>query len=134
MIYNMRGDTYHAAPVMLSDVYTSAVGSAKDGVAASQRALYDAYNSLNSRILEIDAKTVLTTSKTLAGGANADAYADTTRTGYTSIGVVGWRSFSTSVYLYNCFISGNSVCCGIHNFSTSQLSGSMAIVVLYKKN
>lgn len=48
MIYNMRGDTYHAGPVMLSDVYTSAVGSAKDGVAASQRALYDAYNSLNS--------------------------------------------------------------------------------------
>lgn len=44
----MRGDAYHAGPVMLSDVYTSAVGSAKDGVAASQRALYDAYNSLNS--------------------------------------------------------------------------------------
>lgn len=46
----MRGDAYHAGPVMLSDVYTSAVGSAKDGVAASQRALYDAYNSLNSSI------------------------------------------------------------------------------------
>ena len=52
MIYNMRGDTYHAGPVVLSDVYTSAVGSAKDGVAASQRALYDAYNSLNSSIID----------------------------------------------------------------------------------
>lgn len=46
----MRGDAYHAGPVMLSDVYTSAVGSAKDGVAASQKALYNAYNSLNSRV------------------------------------------------------------------------------------
>ena len=52
MIYNMRGDTYHAGPVMLSDVYTSAVGSAKDGVAASQRALYEAYNSLNSSVID----------------------------------------------------------------------------------
>ena len=50
----MRGDAYHAGPVMLSDVYTSAVGSAKDGVAASQRALYDAYNSLNSSKLSIN--------------------------------------------------------------------------------
>ena len=51
MIYNMRGDTYHAGPVMLSDVYTSAVGSAKDGVAASQRALYDSYNTLKSSVV-----------------------------------------------------------------------------------
>ena len=50
MKFNMLGDANHAGPVRLSDVYSSAVGSAKDGVAASQRALYDAYNSLNSRM------------------------------------------------------------------------------------
>ena len=48
MIYNMRGDEYHVGPVMLSDTYSSSVGAAKDGVGASQKALYDAYNLLNN--------------------------------------------------------------------------------------
>ena len=56
MIYNMRGDTYHAGPVLLSDVYTQSVGHAKDGIAASQGALYDAYNSLNSSISNLNSK------------------------------------------------------------------------------
>lgn len=53
MKFNMLGDANHAGPVRLSDVYSSAVGSAKDGVAASQRALYDAYNSLNSSLYSL---------------------------------------------------------------------------------
>lgn len=48
MIYSMRGDEYHAGPVMLSDTYSSSVGAAKDGIGASQKALYDAYNLLNN--------------------------------------------------------------------------------------
>lgn len=49
MKFNMLGDANHAGPVRLSDVYSSQVGDASQGVAASQKALYDAYNSLNSR-------------------------------------------------------------------------------------
>lgn len=48
MKFNMLGDANHAGPVRLSDVYNSQVGDASQGVAASQKALYDAYNSLNS--------------------------------------------------------------------------------------
>ena len=51
MKYNVLGDTNHAGYVRLSDVYTSAVGSAKDGIAASQRALYDAYNSITTSLI-----------------------------------------------------------------------------------
>lgn len=36
--------------VKLSDTYTSSVGDASSGVAASQKALFDAYSSLNSNI------------------------------------------------------------------------------------
>ena len=67
MIYNMKGDVNHAGPVRLSDVYSSAVGSAKDGVAASQRALYDAYNSLNSRISMVNVEQVAFTRDTSTG-------------------------------------------------------------------
>ena len=36
--------------VKLSDTYTSSVGDASSGVAASQKALFDAYSSLNSNL------------------------------------------------------------------------------------
>ena len=52
MKYNVLGDTNHAGYVRLSDVYASAVGSAKDGIAASQRALYDAYNSITTGLID----------------------------------------------------------------------------------
>ena len=48
----MLGDANHAGPVRLSDTYDKAVGGAQTGIAASQKALYNAYNSLNSRILK----------------------------------------------------------------------------------
>ena len=50
MKYNMLGDANYAGPVRLSDTYDSEVGDASTGIAASQKALYDAYNSLNSRL------------------------------------------------------------------------------------
>lgn len=50
MRFTMLGSDHHPGPVLLSDDYSSVVGNAKQGVAASQKALYDAYNSLNSRI------------------------------------------------------------------------------------
>ena len=49
MKFQMLGDANKAGPVRLSDVYDSEVGGASTGIAASQKALYDAYNSLNSR-------------------------------------------------------------------------------------
>lgn len=48
MRFNMLGDANDPGPVRLSDVYSSAVGDASSGIAASQKALYDAYSSLNS--------------------------------------------------------------------------------------
>lgn len=48
MKFQMLGDANHAGPVRLSDVYSSQVGDASTGIAASQKALYDAYSSLNS--------------------------------------------------------------------------------------
>ena len=69
MKFNMLGDANHAGPVRLSDVYSSAVGSAKDGVAASQRALYDAYNSLNSRFVPTKNITI-----SLPSGCSAQQY------------------------------------------------------------
>lgn len=50
MKFQMLGDANKAGPVRLSDVYDSEVGGASTGIAASQKALYDAYNSLNSRL------------------------------------------------------------------------------------
>ena len=51
MKFQMLGDANKAGPVRLSDVYDSEVGGASTGIAASQKALYDAYNSLNSSII-----------------------------------------------------------------------------------
>ena len=50
MKFQMLGTTDKAGPVRLSDVYNSEVGGAETGIAASQKALYDAYSSLNSRM------------------------------------------------------------------------------------
>lgn len=48
MKFNMLGNANRTGPVRLSDAYSSLVGGASQGVAASQKALYNAYNSLNS--------------------------------------------------------------------------------------
>ena len=50
MKFQMLGSADKPGPVRLSDVYNSQVGDASMGIAASQKALYDAYSSLNSRI------------------------------------------------------------------------------------
>ena len=50
MKFNMLGNANRTGPVRLSDAYSSLVGGASQGVAASQKALYNAYNSLNSRV------------------------------------------------------------------------------------
>lgn len=42
--------------VKLSDTYTSSVGDASSGVAASQKALFDAYSTLNSNLTNISNK------------------------------------------------------------------------------
>ena len=56
MKFTMLGSANHAGPVRLSDTYSSSVGAAADGIAASQKALYDAYTSLNSRMILVNSK------------------------------------------------------------------------------
>lgn len=54
MKFQMLGSADKPGPVRLSDVYSSQVGDASTGIAASQKALYDAYNSLNSSISNLN--------------------------------------------------------------------------------
>lgn len=48
MRFTMLGSNLQPGPVTLSDDYSKVVGNAKQGVAASQKALYDVYNSLTN--------------------------------------------------------------------------------------
>ena len=70
MKFQMLGDANHAGPVRLSDVYNSQVGDASTGIAASQKALYDAYSSLNSRLSSKLNTDILSNGEDNTGGNN----------------------------------------------------------------
>ena len=65
MKFQMLGSADKPGPVRLSDVYNSQVGDASMGIAASQKALYDAYNSLNSSLKDRYSGKLLTSSDNL---------------------------------------------------------------------
>lgn len=74
-----------------------------------------------------------TGSVTIAANATANATATITKANYTPIGVVGWQSFSTTVFAYNCYV-GNSTTAymGLKNISTASVTGSMTLWILYR--
>ena len=74
MRFNMLGDANHAGPVRLSDTYDKEVGGAQTGIAASQKALYDAYNSLNSS--KASSSRVTTLEQKLSGNITCVGFVD----------------------------------------------------------
>lgn len=90
MKFQMLGDANKAGPVRLSDVYDSEVGGASTGIAASQKALYDAYNSLNSRIHYFDITKTYTSKTSLA--YTGISYTIPKKSVFTMYGVTVWAN------------------------------------------
>lgn len=108
MKFNMLGDANHAGPVRLSDVYSSAVGDASTGIAASQKALYDAYSSLNSRITTVNSGIVVKKHSVQAAISNSNKTAT-----FSFTPIKGYHGFVYVTYLlsnggryYQAFLTG----------------------------
>lgn len=90
MKYSMLGDANNPGPVRLSDVYDSDVGGASAGVAASQKALYEAYNSLNSSINT-------TNTNVNRRAVTRKVYFDDNTSHYVNVGAYGFQDFGINV-------------------------------------
>ena len=90
MRFNMLGNANHAGPVRLSDTYDKAVGGAQTGIAASQKALYDAYNSLNSRITTAN-------SNINRRGVTRKVYFDDNSSHYVNVNAYSYVDFDINV-------------------------------------
>lgn len=110
MKYSMLGDANNAGPVRLSDVYDSNVGGASAGVAASQKALYEAYNSLNSSIPVIK---IAEYSKTISFSGQTNQLIHQVSSGS------GWYGLSILVTSYN----------GTNSIITPFMTGQGAVYV-----
>ena len=87
-------------------------------------------------------ESVVLDNNTLSGGGFDSFSVTATKSGYTPIGVVGWRVDNASssggqgsyCFLYRCYLASNAVQFFCRNTSSNQAKVKFTAYVLYRKN
>lgn len=131
------GNANYFGHVKVSDTYSTAIGggNAAGGIAASQHAIYNAYNTLSNRI-GITARNV--TSPIITTNSFTTVYVTPpTVNGYTCAGVVGWYSAGTLSSYANytdVFYNGSQIQVSARALMNEKISCQLVMRVLYIKS
>ena len=123
--------------VKLSDSYTVSAGAAVSGIGASSAAVYNAYNTLNSKFVKIDTKMPAGSLKTFSQYTSSDyiiiggltKYYGGGRMTYTSLIVGDIKNSYGSVYFLG--QSNGAGILALHSYS-SYVFGMTCAILLYK--
>lgn len=131
------GNASYFGHVKVSDTYATAIngGNAAGGIAASQHAIYNAYNTLSNRI-GITTRNV--TSPIITTNSFTTVYVTPpTVNGYTCAGVVGWYSAGTLSSYANytdVFYNGSQIQVSARALMNEKISCQLVMRVLYIKS
>ena len=78
---------------------------------------------------------ITTSSETIAADQSLLTYKDCSKSGYTPIGIIGYKnSLDYGVLpVSECYINGNNACIRVRNIDVAQITATFILTILYKK-